>query len=303
MPRELNGSSRSSSSSDDVAARAERHGVQVIAPVGVEQRLVGRQDGGRAGAQVGEQLGLRRRNRLQGAEQLEVDGPDVDDDADVGLGDRRQLGDLAGAAHRHLEHEHLGAGGGREDRQRQADLRVEVLRAGDHADVRGQHRREDVLRRRLAGRAGDRDDLGAERAAPGARQGLQPGERVLGLEDHARLREAVVVGVVGRDEHAPRAGVERLRGEAPAVDVAAGQADEQIARCDGARVDRHACGPGRTVGVGIPGRGDELHAGGLGEQLRRPVAHAAPLVRRRRRRTGACARPRTPGPARGPCRR
>ena len=34
---------------------------------------------------------------------------DAHDHADVGLGDRGQLGDLTGAAHRHLEHEHLGA--------------------------------------------------------------------------------------------------------------------------------------------------------------------------------------------------
>ena len=120
----------------DVAAGPERDGVQVVAPVGVEQRLAGRQDRRGAGPQVGEQLGLRRRDRLERAEQLEVDRADVGDHADVGLGDRRQLGDLAGAAHRHLEHEHLGAGGRREDRQRQADLGVEVLRVGDDADVR-----------------------------------------------------------------------------------------------------------------------------------------------------------------------
>ena len=42
-------------------------------------------------------------------EQLEVHRADVHDHADVGLGDRGELGDLAGAAHRHLEHEHLGA--------------------------------------------------------------------------------------------------------------------------------------------------------------------------------------------------
>ena len=46
-------------------------------------------------------------------------GPTLTITPDVGLGDRGQLGDLAGAAHRHLEHEHLGAGRRREDRQRQ----------------------------------------------------------------------------------------------------------------------------------------------------------------------------------------
>ena len=34
-----------------------------------------------------------------------VHRPDVDDATDIGISDRRQLGDLAGAAHRHLEHQ------------------------------------------------------------------------------------------------------------------------------------------------------------------------------------------------------
>src|SRR4051795_3394822 len=42
----------------DVAARAERDGRDVVAPVGLEQRLVGRQDRGAAGLQGGDQLGL-----------------------------------------------------------------------------------------------------------------------------------------------------------------------------------------------------------------------------------------------------
>jgi hypothetical protein len=55
-----------------------------------------------------------------------VDGPDVGDHADVRLADRGQLGDLAEAAHRELEHEDLGAGGRREQLEREPDLGVEV---------------------------------------------------------------------------------------------------------------------------------------------------------------------------------
>ena len=77
-----------------------------------------------------EHLGLGRRDRLHRAEQLDVDRPDVGDHRDVGLGDRRQLGDLAGAAHRHLEHQHVGLRRRLEHRQRQPDLGVEVLAAG-----------------------------------------------------------------------------------------------------------------------------------------------------------------------------
>ncbi len=287
----------------DVAAGPERHRVQVVAPVGLEQRLTGGQHRGRARPQIGDQLRLGGGDRLQRAEQLEVDRPDVDDDADVGLGDRRQLGDLADAAHRHLEHEHLAAGRRGEDRQRQADLRVEVLLGrGDRATL-GDHRREQVLRRGLAGRAGDRDDLGAERTAPRAREGLQPGERILAREQHARLlAHAAAGGVLRRHEHAPGAGGQRRGGEATAVDVLAAQADEEIAGADVARVDRHAGRAGRPV-RGQRRGAREMDARGPRDALRRPVAHAVPPARRRRRRRAACGPARTPGPARGPCRR
>jgi hypothetical protein len=47
-----------------------------------------------------------------------MDRADVDDHADVGLGDLGQLGDLAGAAHRHLEHQRARALGRAQDGER-----------------------------------------------------------------------------------------------------------------------------------------------------------------------------------------
>ncbi len=63
---------------------------------------------------------------LHRAEHLEVHRPDADDHGDVRLGDRGQLSDLTGAAHRHLEHQDLGLRRGGEDLERQPDLGVEV---------------------------------------------------------------------------------------------------------------------------------------------------------------------------------
>ena len=94
-----------------VAAVAEGDRAHVGAQMRIQQALADGDDRGRAGAQAGDQLGLGRGDVLDRPQQLEVNRPDADDHADVGLGDRRQLGDLAGAPHRHLEHEHLGAGG------------------------------------------------------------------------------------------------------------------------------------------------------------------------------------------------
>ena len=146
---------------------------------------------------------------------------DVDDHPDVGLADRGELGDLAGAAHRQLEHERLRARRRAEDRQRHADLGVAVGGAGDRRKRRREQRGEDVLRRGLAGRAGDRDDARAERAPPGARERAERGERVLGRQQHARrARRERRSRCAGPREHPPRAGGERRRGEAPAVGAA-----------------------------------------------------------------------------------
>ena len=168
--------------------------------------------------------------------------------------------------------------------QRQPDLRVEVLRRWRRSRRSWRSiAAQQVLRRGLAGRAGDRDDLRAELAPPRARQRLQRRQRVVGDEHRARARaRARLLGVLGRDEHAPGAGVRaRCGGEAPAVGARAGQADEQVAGADVARVDRHAQRTGRSaLRGGRGGRSRERGARGRRDALRRPVAHAAPRERR-----------------------
>ena len=156
------------------------------------------------GAQVGDQLGLGGGDRLQRAEQLQVRRADVDDHADVRLRDRRQLGDLPSAAHPHLQHQRLRAGRRGEQLQRQPDLGVEVAAADERAAVRLQERGEDVLRGGLAGRAGDRDRLRAQLAAPGAREPLERCQRVLGGE-HRACALSELLRMLRRDEHAPGA--------------------------------------------------------------------------------------------------
>ncbi len=140
----------------------------------------------RLGRQPVEHLGLGRRDRRHRAQQLDVDRADVGDHRHLGLGDRRQLGDLAGAAHRHLQHQQLGVRGRFEHGQRQADLGVEVLAVG--VDPPRQQRPGDVLDRGLADRAGDPDHPRPERAPPGAGERLQRRQRVLDREDPATAR-------------------------------------------------------------------------------------------------------------------
>ena len=128
---------------------------------------------------------------------------DVHDHAHVGLGDRDQLGDLALAAHRHLEHQRLGSARRLEDRQRQPDLGVPVLARGVRDQARAQQRGEDVLGRGLAGRAGDREHLRAELAPPAARQRVQRGERLV-HGDHRRAAAGRVADACRRPPRPPR---------------------------------------------------------------------------------------------------
>ena len=151
----------------------------------------------------------------------------------------RQLGDLPEPAHPHLQHQHLGARRRGQHLQRQPDLGVEVRRVGGHAPMRGDQRRDQLLRRGLADRAGDRRSR--RRRAPAARRvasALQRRERVVGGEHHAPAERRPRAR--RRDEHAPRAGAPARPRRTAAVDPLPAQADEQVAGLDRARVDRRA---------------------------------------------------------------
>ena len=111
---------------------------QIVSQVALQQRLAHGNDRRRPRRKRLDQLGLGSRHRLDAPEQLEMHRANADDHPDVGLRHRRELGDLARPAHRHLEHEHLGAGGRAENLQRQPDLGVEVRARGDGPAVRRQ---------------------------------------------------------------------------------------------------------------------------------------------------------------------
>ena len=75
---------------------------------------------------------------------------DVGDDADLGARDLGEVRDLAGRAHRHLQHPGRLTAARREDRQRQADLGVEAAGRAQHVAERSERRRHELLGRRLA---------------------------------------------------------------------------------------------------------------------------------------------------------
>ena len=146
---------------------------------------------------------------------------------------------------------------------------------------------QQVLRRRLAGRAGDADDRGAERAAPGGarapaarRAGPSAARTAPGAGAHRRARAR---------RARPR---RRRRARRPAK-------RPPSTRVPGSPTNRS---PGRASRESIvtrerPGRGRRrrprrrARARGGGDLLRRPVAHAAPPARPSRRRTATLRPP------------
>src|SRR5919197_566271 len=104
-----------------------------------------------------DQLRLRLHHALERADLLQVHGSDGGHDADVGPRVPRQLGDLAEAAHRELDDAQLRFGLEPAESERHAELVVVTPLSGDCSELRRAEPGEDVLRRRLAYRARDRD--------------------------------------------------------------------------------------------------------------------------------------------------
>ena len=125
--------------------------------------------------------------------------------------------------------------GAAEDRQRQPDLGVEVLRAG--VDAAGQQRAGDVLDRGLADRAGDPDHPRAERPPPLPGQRLQRGQRVGGGE--APSRPSSPGGAIGGSTTTPQApAASAAAANSPPSARSPAQAEEEVPGAGLARVDR-----------------------------------------------------------------
>ena len=121
-----------------------------------------------------------------------------------------EVADLARMVRPHLYDEHVGIGRAVEDRERQAEVVVEVAGGGvDLEAARAEERRDEFLRRRLAGGPRHADHGRLERAAVGARDA----RKLLAPVDdpHRALRarlvdEGVPVDLLAldRDEQHPR---------------------------------------------------------------------------------------------------
>ena len=199
----------------------------------VRQRLVlaGHEGAAAVRGQVVEQFALAAAHPLRAAEAFEVCTADVGQDAVVGLGDRGQQGDLAAGAGSHFDHAELRVAGHGEQRERHADVVVEVAARGVDLEAFGQHAAHQFLGRGLAVAARYGEYRDRQPAAVFACQLLQRPERV--ADQHHTL-----VGDGCRVVHdgIGRAFVQRLRREAVAVERRAAQGEKDGISPDVARV-------------------------------------------------------------------
>ena len=159
-------------------------------------RIVHVQDGETRGGQRRHQFALGPGHAVEIAEELHMRHGHTGDDTDIGTAHVGQAGDVAGASRSHLQDDPLNVVGSIDQGQREAQLVVEGPLAGRHAEGRRQAAAEQILRRRLAHRAGDADHR-ALHAVAGDR--TQTKERHGGVLDHDRRRsDGFPCGEIGR---------------------------------------------------------------------------------------------------------
>ena len=193
-------------------------------------------------ARLFEHLGLGVGDLVAGREEPEVRVADVRPDADVGLRDAHQRPDLAAMIHTELDHCHLRSRPQLEERERQADVVVQVPLVPEHAVPGREELRNDFLRRRLARAAGDGDHPRARSPPDVACQVLQAARRVVHFDDGwpaggpVACRPWHLAGSL--DEGPARAARQRLRDEAMTVEALAANGDEEVPVARRPRVDR-----------------------------------------------------------------
>ena len=206
----------------DLARRAGGLRVSKYAVVRVQHRRS-------SGLHVAEQLGLCRGHIVQRAQELEVRRSDVRDHAHLGIDEPRQQVDLAGSAHAHFNYRCPVPCLELQQRERHADMVVQVPLVLEHRSLLLQDGGDHLLGRGLAVAAGDADE--GNRMLLAVHQGhlLEREERVLHGEDVLQPAQAVIAGLQGRAVHqrAPGALLDRIGNEIVAVETVALEGHEQ----------------------------------------------------------------------------
>ena len=201
-------------------------------------RVVGREHGDAFGRQRVNHARVFERDRFDGRHEFLMLALGVVHHGDRRRGDFREQRGFARMVHAQFDHRQLMRGVQTEQRERHADLVVEVAggrQARVLAERGGEDRRDHFLDRGLAVAARDGDERHAELAAPAARERAQRDARV----GHAQ-RGHVPAFRRARDERGRHVARRDVRQEVVRVETLALERDEQIAGAGAAAVGRHA---------------------------------------------------------------
>ena len=183
--------------------------------------------------------GVLGRDVLDRAHELEVLALRVVDQRHRRARDLGEVRDLAPVVHAELDRAPAVRMAQAEQRERQPDVVVQVAARGQHGfftRMLPEDRRQHLLDRGLAVRAGDGNERRREARAPVAREIAEAAARVV---DH-QCRQRVLAAILAVDHR--RRGLRRRHclQKIVAVEALAAQRDEEIARLDRAAVGRHA---------------------------------------------------------------
>ena len=149
-------------------------------------------------ARAFQDLGLGVGDGVGGREEAQMRVADVGPHTHVRRGDLDEPADLACVIHPQFHHGDVRRRPQLHQRQGQSDVIVQVPLVLHHREPCGQQRRDRLLRRRLAGAPGDRDDPRRDRGPHRVRQPLQRLERVVDLDEAGPQIRTRATSAVGR---------------------------------------------------------------------------------------------------------
>ena len=198
--------------------------------------IIAIEHGQAVGRQRFEQFSLGTRHSSWPAEAAQVRIANVRDHAQRRLGQRAQIGNLAAGAGTHLEHGVSIAILPAEHTERNAQMIVEIRRAGGAGEAGLQHGVDHLPRRCLSSATGDRDHAAREAAALPIGGAAQGPHAIVDSQYPAAGRWSHVGDV---DNHARCSSIEGIGRERGAMLMFAAQGPEDVPRMNVAAIDSH----------------------------------------------------------------
>ena len=212
-----------------------------------DSRVVGVGDEDIVGVRSIENLGLGIGDRVSRLEEPEVRVAHIGPHADVGLRDADQRANLSRMIHAQFDDCDLRPRAQLEQRERQADVVVEIPLVPEDAMARRQKLRGDFLGRRLARASRDRHDLGTRPPPYLTRDVLQRRRRVVDSNHDRPRRQLVSLRQIARHDDSACSPRQHVGHEVVAVEPLALDGDEAIASLERSRIDHDPPDRGRPI--------------------------------------------------------